>query len=394
MNVFQRVTFLCGNTQSIICICFTIFILNANAFSDTIVGPPPDGESCLLIYTSATEYNVGLKDAYKEALLGITPPAEVTELEIKSGDGSGPGFYDELVAQTGKKELSDWCQVYDLRFRDDKNNIGWTGQNQEDVLTYIGTNSDWQLFEDFLNIGGNLFLQGEHHDYYIRDANLIMFINNVAVQPITQQYVNIHMDGFDITDFSATPENFSTDFNDLTTGALSGFFIGGISLNSAGSGRPITTLDVGAMALAYLPQDLKTTMGRLVVCFESNAFAEPTLANATSKGWIQNVYDLLSGCYRYDLTKDFVPDTILVNTEGTFILTYENNGEHDMKNVMISDTIPTCLEFLSSTPAPTGNTNNYYWWTIPTIAQGSSAKITVNYRCISMPTQSHRGGRQ
>ena len=126
--------------------------------------------------------------------------------------------------------------------------------------------------------------------------------------------------------------------------------------------------------------------------YESNGFAEPTLQNETSKGWIQNAYDLLSGCYRYDLTKDFTPDTIQVNSEGTFTLSYENNGVHDMFNVTISDTIPTCLQFLNSTPAPTGNTNNYYWWVIPTIPKGSNATITVNYRAISLPTRGKKGG--
>ncbi len=372
--------------------CLAFFLMWQNLFADTIPGPPPDGETVLIIYTSTTDFNISLKDAFKDALTSITPPATVTEVEIKLGDGSSPGFYDELVAQTGESELSEWCQVYDLRFRDDKNNIGWTGQNQEDVLTYIGNNTDWELFEDYLNIGGNLFLQGEHHDYYIRDVNLLMFINYVAQQPITQQYVDIHMDEVAINTFASDPENFSTDFNDLTTGFITGNFAGGINLSNTGSGRPVTTLDIGAMALAYLPQDLKTSMGRLIVSFESNGFAEPQLQNETSKGWIQNAYDLLSGCYRYDLTKDFTPDTIQVNSEGTFTLSYENNGVHDMFNVTISDTIPTCLEFISSTPAPTGNTNNYYWWIIPTIPKGSSASITVNYRCISLPARGRQGG--
>lgn len=375
-------------------VLFLAVSLFAGALSaDTIVGPPPDGESILLIYTNTTQFNISLKDAFKAALTGITPPASITEVLVKSGDGTRPGFYDELVAQTGKTGLSDWCQVYDLRFRDDRNNIGWTGQNQEDVLTYIGTNTDWKLFEDYLNIGGSLFLQGEHHDYYIRDANLLMFINYVARLPITQQYADIHMDQVTINTFASNPENFSTDFNTLSTGAITGNFAGGINLKNIGSGRPITTLDIGAMALAYLPQDLKTSLGRLVVSFESNGFAEPTLQNATSNGWIQNVYDLLSGCYRYDLAKTFVPDTIQVDSAGTFSLAYANNGDHDMLNVKISDTIPACLQFISSTPPPSGNTGRYYWWIIPVIAKNSSAKITVTYRCVSLPPRaSGRGG--
>lgn len=369
-----------------------MLLFASSIFPDTITGPPTDGEAVLLIYTNTTEFNISLKDAFKDALSSINPPATITEVVIKSGDGGKPGFYDELVAQTGKNDLSDWCQVYDLRFRDDKNNIGWTGQNQEDVLTYIGTNTDWQLFEDYLDLGGSLFLQGEHHDYYIRDANLLMFINSVARQPIAQQYVDIHMDQVTINNFATTPENFSTDFNALSAGVVTGNFAGGINLKNIGSGRPITTLDIGAMALAYLPQDLKTSMGRLVVSFESNGFAEPDLQTATSKGWIQNVYDLLSGCYRYELTKTFIPDTITVDSTGTFTLAYQNNGDHDMHNVTISDTIPACLQFISSNPSPSGNTGKYYWWTISTIAQNSSAAVTVKYRCISLPAKPHKGG--
>ncbi|MBN1982473.1 MAG: DUF11 domain-containing protein [Chitinivibrionales bacterium] len=369
------------------------FSCAVSLFSDTIVGPPADGESVLLIYTSTTQFNKSLKDAFKEALTSITPPAIITEVEIKSGDGGKPGFFDELSSQTGKKELSSWCQVYDLRFRDDRNNIGWTGQKQEDVLTYIGTDTDWKLFEDYLNLGGSLFLQGEHHDYYIRDANLLMFVNFVAQKPINQLYADIHMDQIAINGFAATPEKFSTDFNNLSSGSLMGNFAGGINLKNIGSGRPITTLDIGAMALAYLPQDLKTSLGRMIVSFESNAFTEPDLVNATSKGWIQNVYDLLSGCHRYDLTKTFTPDTITIDSNGVFTLAYKNNGGHDMFNVTISDTIPTCLKFISSTPSPSGNSGNYYWWTIDKIPPNSSAEIKVTYRCLALPTKPAIGGR-
>lgn len=373
---------------------FPLLLLISAISGDTIVGPPADGEAVLIVYTNTTGFCTALKDAFKNALTSITPPATVTEVVVKAGDGGKPGFYDELEAQTGKKELSSWCQVYDLRFRDDRNNIAWTGQNQEDVLTYVGTNTDWKLFEEYLNKGGSLYLQGEHHDYYIRNANLMMYINHVALKPINQQYADIHMDQVAITNFAATPENFSTDFNNLTGGSINGNFAGGINLKNIGSGRPITTLDIGAMALAYLPQDLKTTMGRLVVCFESNAFAETDLQTATSKGWIQNVYDFLSGCYRYEFTKSFTPDTIQIESDGVFTLDYQNNGDHDMANVRISDSIPTCLQFISSTPPPTGNTGNFYWWTIPTIPKKTSATIKVNYRCISMPGKKREGNRE
>lgn len=350
-------------------------------------GPPVDGESILLIYTTATDFSTDLKTAFIEALTAFSPSALVDEVQIATGDGSGPGFYDELVAQTGETSLYKWCQVYDLRFRDDKNNVGWTGQAQEDVITYIGTNTDWELFADYLDIGGSLFLQGEHHDFYVRNANLIMFINSVAASPITQTYASIQVDRVDVADFSSTIENFNTDFNSLDGGALRGNFVGGIDIATKGSGQPLTTLKSGAMAmaLAYLPENLKTSMGRLVVNFESNAFAEDGLKNSTSTAWIQNVYDLLSGCYRYEIEKTFEPDTGKVGEEGTFKIHYQNNGGQDLQGFVVRDTIPTCLEFISSNPAPSGNNGNAYWWNLPDVAPGESGDIIVTFESVQLP---------
>lgn len=348
--------------------------------ADTIPGAPPS-ESVLLIYTDVTAYNVQLKDAFRAALLAAG--ATVTEVRISAGDGGSPGFYNELVAQTGKTNLLSWCQVYDLRFRDDRNNVGWTGQNQEDVITFIGTNTDTQLFTQFLQAGGSLFLQGEHHDYYIRNTNLLMFINQVATAPINQQFVDVFFGASTASNFSATPENFSTDYNDLNGGVLNTNFMGGIALGNRGSGQPLVTWQNGAvteaMVLAWLPQNLQIGSGRLVVSFESNAFAEPTLQNATSQAFIQNVYDLLSGCLRYELTKTFSQAEVCVGDTSTFTLCYQNTGTRSLPAMTLVDTLPSCFTFVSSTPPPSGGTGQVRFWNIGTVPSGASACVTVQY---------------
>ncbi len=364
-----------------------ISIFTFSLQADLKDGPPADGESILLIYTTVTDFSTDLKTSFIEALTAVSPSAQVDEIKIAIGDGSGPGFYDELVAQTGEKTLSKWCQVYDLRFRDDRNNVGWTGQSQEDVITYVGTNTDWELFEEYLDMGGSLFLQGEHHDFYVRNSNMIMFINSVATSPITQQFISIQVERVDITDFSSTIENFNSDFNSLDGGKLRGNYVGGVDIVTKGSGQPLTTLKSGAMAMAlvYLPENLKTSMGRLIVSFESNAFAEDGLKNSTSTAWIQNVYDLLSGCYRYEIEKTFEPDTGKVGQEGTFKIHYKNNGEQDLQNFVVRDTIPTCLEFISSNPAPSGISGNAFWWNLPNMSPGESGDIIVTFKSIKLP---------
>ena len=355
---------------------------------DPTPGAPATGESVLLIYTDVTAYNVDLKDAFRTALLNIVPPATITELVINSGDGLGAGFYDELVAQTGQTNLSSWCQVYDLRFRDDQNNVGWTGQDQEDVITYIGTNTDYDLYTDYLNNGGKLFLQGEHTDYYIRNTNLMMFINSVAVSPITATFPSINSGAYSINEYMSSPENFSTDFNDLSAlGSISGNYVGWIPTAEQGSGRPLTEVNsgAGAMALGYLPSDLIVSMGRLVVSFETNGFAETGLQNAASEAWIQNIYDFLSGCYRYNITKTFTPDNGCVGDTGVFTLCYSNTGGSDLTNITIYDTVPTCLTVTGSTPAADGNSGNIYWWNIGTIPMAGSGCITVDFDITAFP---------
>lgn len=362
-----------------------VLCLFAAAFADTDEGVPSVGENILIIYTSCTDYNKELKEAFKEALEAITPKPAVDLLEIKPGDGSGPGLYDELMATFGVERLDDWCQVYDLRFRDDKNNQPWQGIPQEDVLTLIGDNNDYDIFKEYLGNGGSLFLQGEHHDFYVRNTNLLNFVNDVAVTPIGQKMVDITVERVKITDFSSVIENFDMDFNTIKGGTIEGNYVGSIKPSNLGSAHALTSVTNGAVAIFYYPEDLKTDMGRMIVLFESNAFAEEDLQNDISKKWIQNCYDLLSGCYRYDLEKRFIPATGNLYEEGIFEISYTNKSSRHIESIQIRDSIPSCLKFLKSRPVPTGNSGNIYWWDLKNIASGASGSVKVTFEAVSMP---------
>lgn len=362
-----------------------VLVVCLTAFADTTDGVPSAGEKILIIYTSCTEYNKALKDSFKEALEAILPKPTVELLEIKPGDGTGPGIHDELLLNYDVHRLGDWCQVYDLRFRDDKNNQPWQGIAQEDVLTLIGDNNDYDIFKEYLNSGGSLFLQGEHHDFYVRNTNLLNFVNDVALTPIGQKMVDITVERVKINRFSSVIENFDTDFNTLTGGTIEGNYVGSIKTNNLGSAHALTSVPNGAVAIFYFPEDLKTDMGRMVVLFESNAFAEEDLKNETSNRWIQNCYDLLSGCYRYELAKEFTPPMGNLFEEGVFEISYTNSSGKAIESIRIRDSIPSCLSFLKSTPAPTGNSGNIYWWDLHNIKSGESGTVKVTFEAISMP---------
>jgi uncharacterized repeat protein (TIGR01451 family) len=354
-------------------------------------GPPNPGESVLLLYSTATPYGISLMNTFRNALLAVAPAPTITEVGYAAGD---IGIYGQLVAQTGQTNLSAWCQVYDLRFREDRNNQPYTGPNQNDVITFAGANNDTQLFTDYLNNNGHLFLQGEHHDYYIRDLNLFAFINAVASVPISaaQVYAGVNfMNTGAIGGFPAVPNAFNTSWNNIAGGTINAGFPGGIEVAYAGSGQPIgayftsSNYSTGAnqcnTAYAWMSGDLNTN-GRLVVNFETNAFQDPTppaTPASVAIQWIQNVYQLLSGCYRYELTKAFNPTQLCVNDPGSFTLCYENSGTTALSNVHLWDTLSACLTYNNATPAPSAINGQVYSWVIPTINVGQSACVTVNF---------------
>jgi uncharacterized repeat protein (TIGR01451 family) len=347
-------------------------------------GPPSPAESILVIYTDAdpTTYSVTLKNAFVTALSAVVPAPTITQVNVAAGQ---VGIYTSLVAQTGQTNLSSWCQVWDLRFRSDKNNVAYTGPNQEDVITFAGANNDTLLYTNYLNQNGHLFLQGEHHDFYIRDQNLFALINAVASTPINGAQVYAEYNSMNpgaIGGFPAVPNAFNTSWNNISAGTVNAAYPGGLALAWAGSGRPIGANFAGQSysqpsntAYVWLASDLSTN-GRMVVNFETNAFVN---VNATSTGWIQNVYQLLSGCYKYSLTKAFAPAQLCVGDPGTFTLCYNNTGSTSLTNVDLWDTLPSCLGYTGASTAPTASAGQFYRWQIPTIASGTSACITVNF---------------
>lgn len=356
-------------------------------------GPPSPGESVLIIYDDVTPYGSSLATTFITALTTTVPAPTITQVVLHSGD---IGIYNNLVAQTGKTDLSSWCQVWDLRFREDKNNIAYTGPNQEDVITFAGANNDTLLYKNYLNANGHLFLQGEHHDFYIRDQNLFAFINTVASTPINtgstaQQYAGVNsMNTGAIGGFPAW-NGFNANWNNIAAGTINAGFPGGLELSYAGSGHPVGAYftsqynSTGAnkcnTAYAWMSTDL-TTNGRMVVNFETNAFQDPqpgaTPASVATQ-WIQNVYQLLSGCYHYSLTKAFVPTELCVNDPGTFTLCYNNSGSTSLTNVSLWDTLPGCLSYTGASIVPSAINGQVYSWVIPSIAPAASACITVNF---------------
>jgi uncharacterized repeat protein (TIGR01451 family) len=139
-----------------------------------------------------------------------------------------------------------------------------------------------------------------------------------------------------------------------------------------------------------MSNDLKTNGGRMVVSFETNAFQDPQPAAtpaSVAEQWIQNVYTLLSGCYKYSLNKTFLAQKtpVCVGSSSAFTLCSTNNGSTPLTNVDLWDTIPTCLTYNSDSQGGPTVTGNVYNWVVPLINPGNTYCITVNFTVNSFP---------
>jgi hypothetical protein len=377
-------------------------------FSRTWAAPP--AEKILVIYyadSSQTCASGGGGGAgpftYPQQLMqavttAIGPLASSVQLlAIHSGD---KGIATELNSQYATSSLSQWCQVYDLRFLDQCNNQGYTGaQFQADLITNSGANNDQLLYQNYMAQGGSLFMQGEHHDFYVRNNGMLQFVNTVAATQVVSSICSTYICP-DVN--TATPLNmpnpfttnygFNTVFNNLTGAtSISGWYTGGIAAANYGSGLPLITVPslsysgtTGALMLGWEGGALqgKYSAGKLVASFESNAFIAPQ-ANTWSTQALQNLYALLSGCQHYSVNKSFNQPSLCVGLPGSFTLCGTNtSAAATLTNFSLSDTLPTCLTYSSSSsngsPTP-GNTGNLYWWTFPSVAPGASVCVTVQF---------------
>lgn len=269
-----------------------------NILADTNPGIPPSN-AILLIYSTYGTYNTQIKNDYSSYLTSIGAVID----EVAVSQGSGPGFYDELIAQQGSKvtdpnnPLKYWCQVWDLRFTDLYSYFGVPcgNPNSEEIISMgAGATTDQTMFRNYLLSGGSIFFQGEHTDKPCRWENLIAFINSVASTPLAAPSPAVIAGGVITPTYASSPENFNTDFNTLN-GSINTTFYGGILLSQLGSARPLVDTGTYAIIMAYLETDLNTSAGRIVVSWESNAFVQPnSVGYPAAQNVIQNIYDLLS----------------------------------------------------------------------------------------------------
>lgn len=355
-------------------------------YADTTAGIPA-AESVLIIRISGTGYRDAFYNNVRTAIQNAG--GIVTTVTVAPGDNDG--IWDDLQASLGCSNattcLDSFCEVWDLRFLEDHPVFtGYANEIYADTITSGSATADLEIFKNFLVRGGHLYLQGEHQDFPARNMSLLQFIADVSG---AISYPGVLTTNVDWTTFdnSAVTENFRTDYNSLTV--VNTRYPGIIT--APGNGHPATTNGGNALDLAFRSSDMNVGNGKMFVNFDTNAFSNDTGCNTnpcydgTEEDYLQNVYDFLASCYKYSIIKTVSDNALCVGDNTVYSVTYNNLGTKALTGIVVWDTLPTCLTYQSSTPAPSGNSGQLYWWNIGTVNPGVSATINITVRATCLP---------
>ncbi len=167
----------------------------------------------------------------------------------------------------------------------------------------------------------------------------------------------------------------------LPTGVtfVSGTSSTGATVSAAGlaSGLSLGTLDSGATAtvtvLVGVNGDTRTTLTNTAVVSATETDSNTANNTATATTTVNANVDVA-------VVKTDSSDPVVAGGTLTYTITVTNNGPSTATNVVVTDPLPTGLTFTSGTATNSGtvtNAANVVTATIPTLASGASATITV-----------------
>ncbi|MES2201246.1 MAG: hypothetical protein V4498_03250 [candidate division FCPU426 bacterium] len=341
-----------------------------------LAGPNPAPR--VLIITAANNWNGTEEvDTIKAAMAAMTPAPVVDVCTVTNATGD----VATTLAACGTS-LANYCQVWDVRFVFQTSG----GPYQDNISPATAA-----LYEQFLTDGGRLFVVGETTAFHPRDDGLLQFLNDVS-NGAPLAYPSNCKANCCCTTFPSDPLNFNTLPNVLTGMTTSTGDPGLFPFTGIGSGRPLATLaGTGVETLGFLAQDLVTGAGRLMVEMDANFFRyTPASMPPGNTAFIQNAYNWLgSGCdQRLRFTKAAsvsAPSTVCLGDNYNYILCVQNIGASTLVAANISDTLPSCVSYVSSSQVPAINSGGYLVWNVGTVPVGGQVCITATVKANSLP---------
>ncbi len=335
------------------------------------VAPTP-GDRLLLIYVTSAFGNTMATNI--QAALNAIPVAQrptVDLLGIPVGDTNG--FYDNLTG--AGYSLSNYCQVWDMRFDDAGAGVSACGALRADTFWSTGANNDGQLLLNFMAQGGHVFIQGENEGYCHRNEGVTQFLNDaVSTGLVGYPSVNSGTKTWSVIDNTA-PDNYNTNYG--TIGSVGTDYPGQVLLSQIAGGKALIRDATYALAILWDSSQLAPGNGRLMVSYDANLLRDGLAGYAD---YVRNTYVALSTCYNFNITKSVSPPLVCVGEAATFTLCYQNTGTRAVPAAQVWDTLPTCTTYSSAVPAPSGNSGAVYFWNLGTLNPGPQ-------QCISFVVQ-------
>jgi uncharacterized repeat protein (TIGR01451 family) len=330
--------------------------------------PPTPGDQMLFIYVDRP-YSTVLVNNIKAALAALPSPPTITDLVIPAGDRDG--FYDELSAAS--LVLSDYCQVWDLRFHELNNGVAFSGTIQEDSITTAGANNDSLLFRNFLQQGGHLFVMGENDGFFARNEGLMQFIADATGAPISYP-TNSPTWSVPNIDNSA-PEFFRTAYDTLVPPLSLSTYPGQVPLSGVGSGMPLSYSGTHTLDLLWQAGNLASGNGKMMVTFDSNFFGVPDPQYAA---YVRNAYTTLAACYNFTITKAASASLVCAGDPLSYTICWQNTGTRTIPATVLTDTLPACMTYSGASIAPSGSSGQLRWWNLAAIPPGPQQCLTIN----------------
>lgn len=260
-------------------------------------------------------------------------------------------IFDELY--DAGNPLAYWSQVYDLRF------VNNGAASAATITTDLSNSrSDISYFKEHLKAGGTLFLQDEYSVFTSRNNGVAAVITEFT-QDKNHKVSNISAGSIMSTfKFDSTFEKFAYDFNDLAelekNYRMTWVMAGGVDRSTIPASTPLVLNGNTTVIAAWgtTQMDPSIGSGRLIVSWDINAWADYRVdwqngqISTTTFALIQNIYDLMDGSKQYGVEKKFDPEQLEIGDEGYCIITVNNIGNYGFENIIVDDTLSSCLQYL------------------------------------------------
>lgn len=354
---------------------FTVIVFISSFFaSGRIWALPVPGDKVLIIYTddSCDGGNTGFAasmvanlQAALAALPGGAAPTVTTEQTTCSAT-STVGIQSNLPAGG----LSQFCEVYDLRFISYPGYQSCSAGGDSSMITSSGANNDTQLYLGYLAQGGHLILMGDNSGFCNRDSSLVSFVAAATGCNL----------GWNINDVISNSSYNWTTFNSPLQGAYNTLttygsnYPGYIASGGICNATALTTSGSDVLDMLWTGNQLTTDSGQLELNMDTGGLAG---AMAGYQAYWQNVYALNATCYNFTVTKTVSPATVCVGQSVTFSVCLQNTGSQALTNPQITDVIPSCMGYVSSTPGGSASGNNFSYTYSGTLAAGQSACVSI-----------------